>query len=221
MIDAAKMNEIPVLDAPPVLTPDPEVQKRPYIRKAKVKRGYKRHTKEDAVRVGVAATAGDTGPAHAPRDMEDGQEVVTRQSLEARQQNMFDLPEHRKKRGRDYKGETITVMGQTIDGAVLMDAHMSGWRAEKAKDWPEMGPEGTPHESLDERYGMRLMGRPVELSHEAQIEAYNRAKQQERDRMQAVSTGQSVGGTEGLANIKGVQVKGASLDIQLAVGARQ
>lgn len=183
------------------------------------KRTRHKRSSLDAKRAGVGSTVKDAPRAAPVR--EDIEGSITRMSLEDRQITSFDLPMQRRKPGWDYKWEAITIMGQRVDRAVLRDAHKAGWRPEKAKDWPELmeGYVGTfDPEGPVEEGGQMLMGRPLHLSQEAQLETYNKAKMQERDRMQAASTGQGVGGQEGLANIRGVQVRNSSLEVQLAVG---
>lgn len=182
---------------------------------------YKR-VASDASRAGVASTAAETGRAEPPRFDADESGNITRISLEDRQITTFDLPEHRKKPGWDYKWEPVTIMGMRVDRSVIRDAYKAGWRPEKAADWPELmegvvekyEPDGPVEEG-----GQMLMGRPLHLSQEAQLESYNNAKRQERDRMQQAAGGQSMQGNEGLANVRGVRVGGASLDVQLAVGS--
>lgn len=143
---------------------------------------------------------------------------ITRMSLEDRQMTTYDVPVHLRKPGWDYKWEVVTVMGQQVDRSLLRDAHRAGWRPELARDWPELAEGLKPDEPIIEG-GQMLMGRPIHLSHEAQVEAYNRAKTQERDRMQAASTGQMSTGGEPLANVRGVRVGNASLEMQLASGS--
>lgn len=212
------MTDIPILDAPepaPAASPSP---KRTIVRRKNARRATRR-TAAEASRAGVASTEAAVGRAAPAREPEDGQEPVTRLSLEERQQNQFDLPQHRKKMGRDYQWLTISVMQQPVDGAVLMDAHQAGWRPERTKDWPELMPEGTSPDAPVERFGMRLMGRPDHLSHEALRETYDRARKQEKDRMAAVSTGGTARpGEESISNIRGVVPRGAQLDVQLAIG---
>ena len=169
--------------------------------------------------VGVGATEAVTPGQRAEPVRVDADKApeITRMSLEDRQITTFDVPQHRKKPGWDYKWEVVNVMGQRVDRSVLRDTHRAGWRPELAKDWPELAEGLQPNDAIEEG-GQMLMGRPMHLSHEAHIEAYDRAKTQERDRMQAAAGGQLANGAEGLANIRGVQVRNASLDIQLAVG---
>ena len=171
----------------------------------------------DAARAGVGSTHA-AGRATAPRFEAEGAGEITRKSLDQRQQNMFDLPAHRKKPGRDYKWEVFSIMGQRSEAASLLDAIEAGWRDERSGDWPELVVRGVGPNDPVERYGQRLMGRPIHLSMEAQAETYAKAKTQERDRMQASAGGQGLQGGEGLANIRGVEVRGASLDVQLSSG---
>lgn len=170
-----------------------------------------------AANAGVGSTHA-AGHAEPVRFNAEGAGEITRKSLEERQKNMFDLPEHRKKPGRDYKWEVFSIMGQRSEPAALLDSVEAGWRDERAGDWPEIVVRGVPAHDPVERYGQRLMGRPIHLSMEAQQESFARAKTQERDRMQASAGGQGLGGTEGLANVRGVEVRGASLDVQLSHG---
>ncbi len=174
----------------------------------------------DVRRVGVGATEAATPGQRAEPVRVDADKApeITRMSLEDRQITTFDLPPHRKKPGRDYKWEVVTIMGQRVDRAVMRDAHRAGWRPELAKDWPELAEGLSPNDPVEEG-GQILMGRPIHLSHEAQVEAYNRAKTQERERMQAAAGGQlSSGGGEPLSQVRGIQVRNASLEVQLAVG---
>lgn len=176
----------------------------------------------DPSRAGVGSTVSTGKGSEAPRYAADLVGDISRMSLEDRQVTMFDLPEHRKKPGWDYKWEPLTVWGQKVERSVIRDAFKAGWRPEKASDWPELmvgsfekfGPEDPVEEG-----GQMLMGRPLHLSHEAHVEHYNKAKIQERDRMQSAATGQSLGGQEGLANIRGIQVRDATLDVQLSAGS--
>lgn len=185
------------------------------------KRSRFKRTGVDAKRAGVGSTVKDAVQA-APAREPTPEGSITRMSLEDRQITSFDLPMHRKRAGWDYKWEVVTVMNQRVDRASIRDAYKAGWRPEKAKDWPELleGSIGEigPDDAIEEG-GQMLMGRPMHLSHEAQVETYNKAKTQERDRMQAASTGQGLGGQEGLSNIRGVQVRNSSLDVQLAAGS--
>lgn len=189
---------------------------RPPGKRTRIKR-----VASDAKRAGVGSTVPNSAGATPPRENMDDGGSITRMSLEERQISSFDLPQHRKKPGWDYKWEVVTIVGQRVDRAVIRDAYRAGWRPEKAKDWPELleGSVGTigPDDAIEEG-GQMLMGRPMHLSMEAQVETYNKAKTQERDRMQAASQGQGLQGQEGLANVRGVQVRNPSLSVELAVG---
>jgi hypothetical protein len=174
----------------------------------------------DPARAGVGSTESTNKGAEPPRYEAEGE--ITRMSLEDRQVTQFDIPVHRRKPGWDYKWEPLTVWGQKVDRSVIRDAYKAGWRPEKAKDWPELmvgAFESFTDDTPVEEGGQMLMGRPIHLSHEAQIESYNKAKIQERDRMQSAATGQSVMGSEALAHVRGVEVRNASLDVQLSVGS--
>ena len=187
----------------------------------KTRNRYKTATPTPA-QAGVGSTQAAPKGAEPPRYDADDMGNVTRMSLEDRQVTSFDLPHHRKKPGWDYKWEPLTVMGQRVDRSVVRDAYKAGWRPEKAKDWPELmvgAFEKFGEDDIVEEGGQMLMGRPMHLSMEAQVETYNKAKTQERDRMQSAATGQAMQGHEGLANVRGVEVRGASLDVQLAVGS--
>lgn len=217
----------------------PEATSLPPVGDAPVRRGgrpkgstnkrYKRKIHARSPReAGVAQpprTSQDAEPSRMGRDQAaapvryEAEGQITRQSLEERQINVFDIPQHERKPGWDYKWEVFAVNGMRMDRSTLRDAHMAGWRAEKASSWPTLG-EGLGPDDAIEVGGQMLMGRPIHLSIEAQNEAYNRAKQQERDRMQAASSGQGMQGQEGLSNIRGIQVRGSQLDVQLAVGDR-
>jgi hypothetical protein len=216
-----KIEIIEPTDAERGETPDTRVQirnkgGRPRGRPPGKRTRHKR-TAPDVKRAGVGSTEASAKTADPVRLDNDAAGQITRMSLEDRQITTFDLPMHRKKPGWDYKWEVITVMGQRVDRSILRDAHKAGWRPERAADWPELAEGLKPDDALEEG-GQMLMGRPMHLSHEAQVETYNKAKTQERDRMQAASTGQSVGGQEGLSNVRGIQVRNASLNVELAVG---
>ena len=189
--------------------------KRPIRR---MKRVLRPRTVEDVKVAGVAATASDAGKAEPTRQDADEMGSITRQSLEERQMNIFDLPEHRKRAGWDYRWEPVSVMNQPVQRHYMRDAERAGWRAEKARDWPELAEGLKPDDPIEEG-GQQLLGRPMHLSMEAQVEIYNKAKQQERDRMQAAAGGHVVGGQEGLANIRGVEVRNPSLQVELAIGS--
>jgi hypothetical protein len=169
---------------------------------------------------GVGSTEATQKGAEPARYEAEGS--ITRMSLEERQVTSFDLPRHRMKPGWDYKWEPLSVMGQRVDRAVIRDAYKAGWRPERAADWPELmvgafekfGADDTVEEG-----GQMLMGRPIHLSQEAQLETYNKARMQERDRMQSAATGQAMGGHEGLANVRGIEVRNPSLSVELSSGS--
>ena len=171
----------------------------------------------EASRAGVGST--QPGPPPPPPSQTRGDmPEITRQSLEDRRITTFDLPFHRRKPGWDYQWQVITYGGGVkVDRSVLRDAHKAGWRPEVAKDWPELAEGLKPDDTIEEG-GQMLMGRPLHLSQEAQIEAYNLAKTQERDRMQAAAGGVDARGGESLASVRGVRVGEPSLQVELAVG---
>ena len=173
----------------------------------------------DAVMAGVGSTQrSETGKAEPTRQNEaETVGRITRMSLEERQTLMFDLPPHRKKPGWDYQWQVVSIMGMREDRSKLRDAHRAGWRPELAKDWPELA-EGLAKDDPIEERGQMLMGRPMSLSHEARVETYNKAKNQEYDRMQAAAGGKGVGGQEGLVNIRGIEVRNPSLSVELSSG---
>jgi hypothetical protein len=211
------MSENPVvLPTPDPVLDDPKnaklKKKRRYVRR----QPFIRRTKQDAKDAGPAL--GDQLLADMPRVDADEAGSITRMSLADRQITTFDLPRHRRKPGWDYKWEVITVMGVKVDRSVLRDSHRAGWRPEKARDWPELAEGSQPDDAIEEG-GQMLMGRPIHLSNEAQVEGYNRAKQQEKDRMLAAAGGHVAGGQEGLANIRGVEVRNPSLQVELAIGS--
>lgn len=194
---------------------------KPPAAHARAKNRYKTAA-PDPARAGVGSTESTQKGAEPTRYAADFMGDITRMSLEDRQVTTFDLPVHRKKPGWDYKWEPLTVMGQRVDRSVIRDSFKAGWRPEKAGDWPELMvgafEKFAPEDPVEEG-GQMLMGRPLHLSHEAQVETYNKAKMQERDRMQSAATGQSMQGHEGLANVRGIEVRNPSLDVQLAIGS--
>jgi hypothetical protein len=212
------MSDIPITDAP---TPADDLNPRNApIRKRRryIRRKFNVRRKDQVHEAGVSEA--DPQRAEPPRVDADMAPEITRQSLEERQITTFDLPSHRKKPGWDYQWQVVTVYGEKVDRSILRDAHKAGWRPEKAKDWPELAEGLKPDDPLEEG-GQMLLGRPMRLSNEAQLETYNKAKAQERDRMQAAMGGQAMGGHEGLANIRGVEVRNPSLQVELAIGSRR
>jgi DNA-binding CsgD family transcriptional regulator len=183
----------------------------------RLKRAY---AERDAALAGVGSTESRKAkPEDMPRGMGDNSGEIYRQPLDERQINAYDLPDHLKKPGWDYKWEVTSVMGQPALRSLMRDAMKSGWRAERAGDWLGYAdPLAKPDDAVEEG-GQILMGRPIHLSHQAHTEMYNRAKSQERDRMQAAAGGVDARGGEGLANVRGIRVGGQSLQVELAAGS--
>lgn len=182
-----------------------------------------RRVAADAAKAGVGSTESRPfKPEHMPREDRESGEEVSRMSLDERQLTGYDLPEHRKKPGWDYKWEVTTVLGQPVLRSVMADTHRSGWRAERCGDWPEIAPGTAKAEDPLEEGGLILMSRPMRLSHEAHTEMYNKAKTQEFDSMRAAAGGVDARGSgQSLGQIRGVQVdpRAQSLQVELAVGS--
>jgi|SRR5271166_392534 len=143
---------------------------------------------------------------------------ITRMSLQDRQLSAFDLPANLQKPGWSYMWQVTHVLGQPELRSSMRDAQKAGWRPERAEDWPDRNKGLKPDDPIEEG-GLILMGRPVHLTMQAQIEMYNRARDQEKDRMQAVMGGQSArSNDETIGNIRGVRPVGQQLEVELAVG---
>jgi hypothetical protein len=177
----------------------PRLVRRTVRKRRAVTRTRATRTADDAAKAGVGAAAQDLGQA-APAREEAGDEQVRRVSRNDREVNRFDVPKHRIKPGWDVKWDTITVMGQPVDGAYLREIYDGGWRPEKARDWPEMVAPGTPPDAAVEQFGQRLYGRPKALTIQAKDEDYQAATKQLRDRAQGAQHGQVKGG-DGLSDM--------------------
>lgn len=186
--------------------------KRAYHRRAAPKR-----TDADSRGVGVGHAAGPATNAEPAREQRrDTPEHVTRSSRFDLQASQFSIPEHCKKPGWDYEYKAITVLGQPVSGSDLALYHRQGWRAEKAKDWPDLCPPGYQGETVDEG-GQRLYGRPMSLSVEAKSEDHKAAEQQRMDRLRAAAGGDIKGGG-GLRDIKGVVPQTLQIEVEGEVG---
>ncbi len=135
----------------------------------------------------------------------DESEPITRRSREQRDVNRYAIPQRLIPPGWDVEWKTISVLGQAVSSADLMDIHEGGWRPEKAKNWSIFVPPGTDPDATIELDGMRLYGRPKSFTLEAKREDEQAANRQMRDRMMASQEGRVVkGGEGGLADMSNV-----------------
>ena len=115
--------------------------------------------------------------------------------------------------------KTTHVLNEQITNSVLMDVHHAGWRPEKAQDWPELCPPGTPGDSAVTQDGMKLFGRPKQFTLQARQEDYAAATRQLSDRARSAQEGRPEGGG-GLADMGGtVQAVPLGVSIEGEVGA--
>lgn len=115
----------------------------------------------------------------------DGEEIgagITRRSRRDGGTGNFDIPPHMKKPGWDYEWKTISVLGQPVDGAELMQVNEGGWRPTSAKDMAGLCPPGWKKTTI-ERYGMMLFMRPMRLTQEARQEDLDIAERQKSDKL--------------------------------------
>ena len=154
---------------------------------------------------------------------EDDLEPVTRVSREARDINRFAIPMNRIKPGWDVEFKTITVLNEPVSNSIMMDIHRAGWRPERAKDWPELCPPGTPPDAAIEWDGQRLYGRPKEFTMQARDEDYRMATRQLADRAQSAQEGRLArrdGEGEGLSDMgRVVQPVPLGISIEGEVGS--
>lgn len=160
--------------------------------------------------------------AAAVRDEDN--EPVTRRSREDRDVNRFAIPRRFFRPGWDLEWKTITVLGDPVSASTLLDVHEAGWRPERAKDWKNYVPTGTPDMAPIELDGQRLYGRSRQFTMDAKAEDERIAQRQMRDRMQASQEGRLVRGNEaGLADMPDIVRSvplGVSVEGETGVGER-
>lgn len=181
--------------------------------RAPVIRKRRRRTASDIpVHIEPAARAEPTREESLP------DEPLTRRKRPERS-SWSDLPQHLKKPGWDYQWMAITVLGQPVDGSVLMDYREGGWRPDCAKNWPSLCEPGTAPDAPIERRGQRLYLRPLSFTLEARSEDEQYARQQQHDRMAAAASGKSaIRGEEGMPNGRGIRTVPISIEIEGVAG---
>jgi hypothetical protein len=165
-------------------------------------------TRSTPPRGAADARADDIFGAGAPARMEreqgfnpDYDGPKERVSRVDRDTNQFELPAALQRKlvtaGWSWAFKVITVYNQPVDGTELLVAENAGWRAAKAKDFPELVPKGTSGDSPVERFGQRLYIRPASMTRQAQNEDYQFANAQMQNRMRANVEGARLGSENG------------------------
>lgn len=165
-------------------------------------RGRQTAVRNRALRKAEARTADDArlaAPpttaerAEPPREVSLPEAPTRRRSREERSSGWNEVPAREKKSGWDYQWMTIRVLNEPVDGARLRDFHDNGgWQMCRAKDHPSLVDRGASPDAAVETEGQRLYTRPMSLTLDAKQEDYNYALQQQRDRMQAAASGESI-----------------------------
>lgn len=214
MSDYIPPTAIPVHDEPP----RPAVKRRVHRPKVAKRKWTRRTAAPVAEPASQAFEPERNARPEAAREEALPHEQLTRVSREDRDVNRFAIPSHRIKPGWDVEWKTMRVLNEPVSNSNIMDAHHAGWRAEKARDWPELCPPGTPPDSGIEQDGLKLFGRPKQFTMQARQEDYNAATRQLADRARSAQEGRTSDG-EGLADMRGVQSVPMGLSIEGEVGA--
>lgn len=121
------------------------------------------------------------------RAIETGEVVLTRESNTGTQKT-FDVPEQGKRPNWDYQWKTISIFAQPVDRSDLVEVQQAGWIEVHPSDFPSLMPFGYRGRTI-ERQGQRLYMRPLKLSQEAQLEAFQQAFEQKDARLRAAAAG--------------------------------
>jgi hypothetical protein len=135
----------------------------------------------------------------------------------------LDIPRKYQRPGWDYAFFPVKVTGAPVEDIAF---HLSpvaladgGWRQVKTREMPDKMPVGTDLDAPVIIGGQAVYTRPIQLSSEAKQENYDLAQSQLRDRTRATMGGRSIGGEEGLRDIRGVVSRVTEFDNYGEVGS--
>lgn len=202
----------------------PAMQKRTVRPRSRAARTRPERTEADTRRVGINSAPpprDGVDRAEASRDFtasDSDMQTITRKSRSERSEELFSIPEHRKKPGWDYQFWPLTVLNQPVDRSRMQEIHAGGWRPVPAEHFPELQIPGVDDEYI-ETMGQRLYMRPAHLTDEARREEFDAAERQKRDRIQSAMDGRP-SGHEGLRDVRGIEVRPQGVTIEGEVGVQ-
>lgn len=106
------------------------------------------------------------------------EEVRTRNRKSNNSVDRFAIPAHMIPAGLSVEWKVETVLGQPIDPREMVDLHDNGWRPVDVSMMPSLMPAG--YKGVIRNGGQVLMERPMELTKEAESEAYQNAQREIR-----------------------------------------